>query len=378
MSHIVGKTIYVLGAGCSHHTGAPLLRDFLVNARLLMESQRELVYKESFERIFKWVDNLRSASYYVELDLDNLEHIFSLADMLRQIGSEEGEKYFSDLRYVVMETLDRCQLRYEKKQLKPDGAYFRFMELLRKLNIQRRDHIAQGAGSFEKDVIITFNYDVMLDYAMQFQSISPNYCLSVLPITGEFKFLKLHGSTNWAYCHDCGHPLQIVKATPIPPGHILDPFVKDGDQINFRMVTNVLRNTECENCKKKGTLEPIVIPPTWSKAIVKSPLVKVWEAAVDEIRDAFQIVVIGYSMPTTDTFFQYLLTLGLASNATFHRVVVVNRDDSDALRQRYLRVFSRSLHDRGRLKFLPNKITFQKFVGDYMKTIGGQAEWAYE
>jgi hypothetical protein len=252
------------------------------------------------------------------------------------------------------------------------------MEILRELNVQRRDYIVQGAGSFEKDVIITFNYDVMLDYAMQFQSIVPNYCLSILPVTGEFKFLKLHGSTNWANCRDCKHPLQIVKASPIPSGHILAPFLKDGDQINFRMVTNVLRNTECENCKKKNTLEPIVIPPTWSKAIGKSSLVKVWEAAVNEIRNAFQIVVIGYSMPTTDTFFQYLLTLGLASNAGFHRVVVINRDDSDDLRQRYLRVFSRSLYDRGHLKFLPNKITFQKFAADYMKTVGGQVEWAYE
>lgn len=123
MPKIVGKTIYVLGAGCSHHTGAPLLGDFLVKARLLMQSEKELAYKESFERVFKWIDNLRSTSYYVELDLDNLEHIFSFADMLRQIGSEEGERYFSDLRYVVMETLDRCQLRWQGKRIQPDDIY---------------------------------------------------------------------------------------------------------------------------------------------------------------------------------------------------------------------------------------------------------------
>jgi hypothetical protein len=378
LSQIVGKTIYVLGAGCSQHTGAPLLADFLIKARLLMESERELVYKDSFERIFKWVDNLRSASYYVELDLDNLEHIFSLTDMLRQIGSKEGEEYFSDLRYVVMETLDKCQVRLENTQLKPDHTYTNFIELLNELNIQRRDKIRQGVGPFEKDVIITFNYDVMLDYAMRFNSIPPNYCLSISPVTDDFKFLKLHGSTNWVNCRDCNHPLQIVNASPIPSGHTLSPLLKERDWFEFRMVTNVLRNTECKNCKKKGTLEPIVIPPTWSKAIENSPLVKVWETAVKEISSAFQIVVIGYSMPTTDTFFQYLLTLGLASNASFHRVVVVNRDHSDDFKERYLRVFSRSLHDRGRLKFLSNKITFQKFLADYMKTVGSQVEWTYE
>lgn len=246
------------------------------------------------------------------------------------------------------------------------------------MNKQRRDQVSQALGSFESDVIITFNYDVMLDHAIRFRGSGFDYCLGISPSPQGFKLLKLHGSTNWAYCCKCRHPLQIVQPTPIPPGHIPDPFLEDGDQINFRMVTNVLKNTQCENCKEKDVLEPVVIPPTWSKAIGKSPLVKVWEAAVNEIKNAFQIVVIGYSMPTTDTFFQYLLTLGLASNAAFHRIVVVNRDDSDDLRQRYLRVFSRSLNDRGRLKFLPNKITFQKFVKEYMKIVGGQVEWPYE
>lgn len=375
MSQIVGKTIYVLGAGCSHHTGAPLLGDFLVKARLLMESEKQLVYRESFERIFTWIDTLRSASYYVELDLDNLEHIFSLADMSRQIGSKEGEQYFSDLRYVVMETLDRCQLRWQEKRIQPDNLYHQFVQNLGELNKQRTDRVSQAAGFVERDVIITFNYDVMLDYAIRFRGTEFDYCLGISPSPQGFKLLKLHGSTNWAFCRKCRHPLQIVKPSPIPAGHVADPFLEDGDQINFRMVTNVLKNTPCENCKEKDVLEPVVIPPTWSKAIGKSPLVKVWETAVQEIRGAFQIVVIGYSMPTTDTFFQYLLTLGLSSNAAFHRVVVVNRDGSDDLRERYRGVFSRSLHDRGRLKFLPNKITFQNFVAQYMKTVGGQVEW---
>ena len=66
-------------------------------------------------------------------------------------------------------------------------------------------------------------------------------------------------------------------------------------------------------------------------------------------------------MPQTDTFFQYLLTLGLQANSGFHRVVVVNKDTSDALKDRYSRVFSRSLIDRGRLKFAPQD-SFEQFV----------------
>jgi len=390
MTQIVGKTVYVLGAGCSHHTGAPLLGDFLVKARILMEGERDLIYKDSYERIFKWIDELRSASYYVEIDLDNLEHIFSLADMLRQIGTDEGKQYFSDLRYLVMETLDRCQIRWTRNTYNPDDLYSQFIKNLQELNKQRKNFIGQGTGPFEEDVIITFNYDVMLDYAMEFNSIIPNYCLPISPSSGKFKLLKLHGSLNWAKCKSCEH-LQIVPASPIPAGYFPLPFGKNGAQINFKMVTHVLKNTKCEECHKEDTLEPIIIPPTWSKAIENSPLIKVWETAVEEIKNAFQLIVIGYSMPPTDTFFQYLLTLGLFSNAKLHRVVVVNKDNSEDLKGRYKKVFSRSLQERGQLKFLNNKslrkrggqipadeVDFRQFIGSYMRKIGSEVEWSYE
>ena len=78
-------------------------------------------------------------------------------------------------------------------------------------------------------------------------------------------------------------------------------------------------------------------------------------------------------MPPTDTFFQYLLTLGLASNPAFHRVVVVNRDNSEDFRERYEKVFSRSLSDRGRLQFL-NATTFENCVQNNMGTVGSQID----
>jgi NAD-dependent SIR2 family protein deacetylase len=289
-----------------------------------------------------------------------------------------------------METLDRCQIRWEGGIYNPDPLYSQFIKNLQELNKQRENFIRQGTGPFEEDVIITFNYDVMLDYAMEFNLIKPNYCLPIPPSSGGFKLLKLHGSLNWAKCKSCEH-LQIVPASPIPAGHIPSPLLKNGDQINFKMVTHVLKNTECEECHEKDTLEPIIIPPTWSKVIENSPLIKVWETAVEEIKNAFQLIVIGYSMPPTDTFFQYLLTLGLFSNAKLHRVVVVNKDNSEDLKGRYKKVFSRSLQERGQLKFLNNKslrkrggqipadeVDFGQFIGYYMRKIGSEVEWAYE
>lgn len=156
---------------------------------------------------------------------------FFLVEMSKQVGLAQGGKLFSDLRYVVMETLDQCHLSWRKSQLRPDDHYLTFAQILRKLNGQRRDYTGQPSGTFENDVIITFNYDVMLDYAMKFQSMEIYYCLDSGPGPDPFKVLKLHGSTNWAACRDCRGQPQIVSPDPIAEGHIpiSSPFLKEGD-----------------------------------------------------------------------------------------------------------------------------------------------------
>jgi NAD-dependent SIR2 family protein deacetylase len=268
----------------------------------------------------------------VDFNLDNLEHIFSLADMEKQIGLPDGVQHFSDLKYVIMETLDNsCKVALSKGKFIGDQHYTRFIDKLRELNKKRNIFLKQLEHQFEKDVIITFNYDVMLDHAMRYQGIVPDYCIesSEKPNYDSYKLLKLHGSINWARCRkNCGNELQVVRAYPLADGyHLLDPYIVE--QYSFPMCTEVLPKTECRNdqCKSKEALEPILIPPTWSKAVEGSPISKIWASAVKEINGAFQIVVIGYSMPPTDTFFQYLMTLGLSTNQSLHRIIVVDKDD---------------------------------------------------
>jgi len=384
MALITGKTVYVLGAGASQHTGAPLLRDFLVTARLLLEGKLDLKHKESFKKIFEWIDTLRGSSYYVEFDLDNLEQVFSIAEMLKQLGDEKGEELSRALTRLVMETLDRtCKLKWDGNVFEPDKTIHSFANTLDELNKERKNEIGEQHGGFCRDLIITFNYDVMLDYAMYQLSMAPEYCLFNPPFLGDrYRLLKLHGSINWGLCQVCNKPgsnavsLQEVRPTPLAPGRMVAPMTPSGAHFEMRMMTEVLPNTPCNSCKKSDVLEPFVIPPTWSKAVGNTPLKGIWAQAVKEIETAFQIVVIGYSMPQTDTFFQYLLTLGLAKNSKLNRVVVVDRDKSDALRERYEKVFARNLIDRGRLKFFSG-CTFEYFIQNHMRYVGGKAEWFY-
>lgn len=373
-NEIIGKTIYVLGAGASHHTGTPLLKDFLTTSRLKMESKKELVFKESFEAIFTWIDKLRASTYYVDFDLDNLEHIFSLADMKRQIGLDGGDFYCSHLKKVITETLDDKPLVHTMKNIEPDPLYSKFVELLFELNEKRQKRYVKAGGDqglMDFDAVISFNYDVMLDFAFYYSNREVyKYCLTEKIQPNKIPLLKLHGSTNWATCRNCNDgQIQVCNPHPMPPGFFLDTYSEHGTY-DFSMTTNVLKKSRCNKCNEVGTLEPFIIPPTWSKAIGNLPIAKVWKEAVAQIESAFQIVVIGYSMPPTDTFFQYLLTLGLDKNPNLHRIIVVNPDIQTEFQQRYEKVFSRSLKERGRLNFI--KSNFVDFVSTDMIKISGK------
>ena len=135
----------------------------------------------------------------------------------------------------------------------------------------------------------------------------------------------------------------------------------------FQMYTHTLYETKCAACQKKNVLEPVFIPPTWFKSCRKEGIQNVWRQAIEEFSTARQIVIIGYSLPATDTFLPYLLTLGLTRNADLYRVIVVNTDSSEILQERYKRMFSRSLVERGRLVF--REMPFARFVDKEMDRI---------
>jgi NAD-dependent SIR2 family protein deacetylase len=366
MVEVSGKTVYILGAGASVHTGAPLLRDFLVRSRNLLESEKDLRNKTAFEEVFEWLDGLRSSAYYVDFDLDNLEHVFSLADMGRQIGWGGCDRIFSSLKILICDTLDHCPIYRGGDQFKPDAIYAGFVKQLRESNRKRMNRVNASTQGFENDTIVTFNYDIALDFAILLdESFDLDYTFEPPKTIKErhLKLLKLHGSTNWFECKECKN-FQHVDPHPYPKGAVFSPDSK----YVYNFVGNLLPNTKCTECGKVGSLDPFLVPPTWSKAVLGTPAGKIWKQAVNEIGEATQIVVIGYSLPPTDTFFQYLLTLALASNPRLNRVVIVNRDGQE-LKERYIQIFSKSLWDRNRLDFRFLEKTFHEFVTNGMEGI---------
>jgi hypothetical protein len=139
-----------------------------------------------------------------------------------------------------------------------------------------------------QNVVLTFNYDLLLETSLARLGIPFSYGLGNEGVEyhesancapgdqpGTLKILKLHGSLNWSAANE---RLRVLGS--------FDDVV-------------ALRETAQ------------VVPPTWDKSVSTS-MRHVWGQAVEALRQATRVIVIGFSFRAVDAHFKYLLAAGLA------------------------------------------------------------------
>jgi hypothetical protein len=345
--------VYILGAGFSRDAHLPLISDFLLCMRDSHEwllEQKRTQEAAAVEEVLKFRLNAASAAYWVNLDLENIEELFSLA------AASQGDMD-RHIRTAIAATIDFARLT---KAPKACTLYFKQTSLfaVRKtrfpqwLNAQPADnaiqhdegkftlhtyafYVARLLGMFRdgkptgQNTFITFNYDTLLEEALVHLKLPFHYGFpSSLPgetaVQGRtdsagVPVLKLHGSVNWA------------RQTTNDASKVL--------------------NTYSQVLEEGG--EPDLIAPTWNKRFGGN-LRSVWETAVEQLSTGTRIIIIGFSMPPADMHFKYLLAAGLQRNLSLRQVVFVNPDSDNLLEQR-----ARSLLREAYIK--DKRIDFIKF-----------------
>ena len=241
-----------------------------------------------------------------------------------------------DLIYLIARTLEKLILfEYSGEKLHPSATYSQFAQMLYESWEKRRT----SSDVAERDSIITFNYDVALDYALRFHNLGCTYGLPSVDQNAHL-ILKLHGSLNWGICEPCGN---IQEVELIPPGYRekLDLYFAASEKQKvdaYLSPSLIIYQTKCSECDKEDTeetLTPLIVPPTWNKGDYHRHVQPVWERALKELRAAYRIIIIGYSMPETDSFFKHLLALALAENEEIQELIVINPAKDETLRNRY-------------------------------------------
>ncbi len=326
------KNVYILGAGASVQAGAPVLRNFLDRAQALYLDPKSALTDDDrgrLRQVFNWQKKMDLGRAHVEMDLDNLEDLFGLVDLQCQIGNSEASQVREALTFLIEKTL-RLLVQREHRHLRAAG-YLQFAKLVTRREQDPRTKVwwtpqkRQGA----RDAIITLNYDTVVEEALSLVDADVDYNIDDGIRENATPVLKLHGSINWRMCTErgCGRIIPISQEVP---------------------------NVPCPAGGPHHKTTTLIVPPTWNKGSANGAIGRVWARAHHELVEAHRWIIIGYSAPPSDRFFQYLLGSARAENEHLEIVSVFNyarnEQEQAAIRGHYESLFTKSFVAR-RLHF---------------------------
>ena len=328
----MSKIVFILGAGASRDCGAPLMYDFLDTASSLLSTGEVNPKKEHFERVFKAISSLQAVHSKSQLDLNNIESIFTALEIANILGKlpnfnpEEIPNVIASLKELIVATLEHTILfPTRQNSILPTVSYNSFAELI--------SYLRSFANPPLSSSVITFNYDIALDVAMHRNGQGPLYAFGPdVRANYPTKLLKLHGSLNWAVRSDTGlvQPLTLQEYFS---RYSYNSWEKQGTC--HIPIGSQLQDYYSKYTDIKIQPEPVIVPPTWNKADYHQLLSTIWSTAAKELEEAEYIFIIGYSLPETDAFFRLLYGLGTVGETPLKKIVVYNPDVTGKAEKRF-------------------------------------------
>lgn len=328
----MSDVVFILGAGASKQCGAPLMADFLDVANNLLRTRSVEDKKDHYENVFRAIGALQSVHSKAQLDLTNIESIFTALEISNVLGklpgfeSKEIPGVIASLKEVIVKTLESTiDFPTSQSHIGVPQPYAQFAKLLTYL---RGEAFPQQSVS-----VITFNYDISIDMALFREGLGPNYGIPPDPNShSPVSLYKLHGSLNWAQRKESGtvYPLQLNQYFS---KYSIRGWDKHGTckiPIGSQLSEYFSQHTDIE-----VEPEPVIVPPTWNKSDYHQALSQVWSKAAQDLSEAHTILVCGYSLSETDAFFRLLYALGTVGLSPLERIIIYNPDTSGAVDKRF-------------------------------------------
>ncbi len=341
----MSQVVFILGAGASVHAGVPVMDSFYGEAlRLKRRGDINKADEEHFANIIYAYESLRRlySNFVLEPKLSNIETIYGIIEMGNLIKifpdlktDEEITKLKTSINKFIVRTLElktKFALTKNKEVISP-VAYNDLVNL-----IIRLEEINPSVSCS----ILTFNYDIALDFILYREfGDNVNYCLDKHNNKKGFKLIKLHGSINWGLCQKC------KEINPISATRILHERMYQQAKRMYVFpiqISSLLKKSICLKCSKKEISDlPLIVPPTWNKTEYHVHLTNVWWHAARELSTAEVIIIIGYSLPESDLFFKYLLSLGGIDFQGLTDFIVI--DKIDKVIDKYYKLLGREIRD---------------------------------
>ena len=320
---LIGNSIFVLGAGFSKPAGLPLGADLF--SELISLSKEMSLYSELKRNIDEFVEYRRLA-HGETLDESHIdaEEFISYIDINHRLElSERGTKIslsatnFPDesqkiMRYLIARIIHLAQSKMTDKNAR---LYKEFVCRLK-----------------PGDIIITFNYDTVLESALEDSKIA--YRLFPYPHLEstfdtlyhslrnddeEVVLLKMHGSIDWFDKTNYEYVSKFLSqlSTPKKEGNSTLHPIFESDSFNPRMLVHgnrfkgdpLLLIYRIDNLGDYFSIPsyipddiPMVIPPSFHKLLFINPLVEFWRGLNDVGSSQCRLAIIGFALPPHDEY----------------------------------------------------------------------------
>lgn len=192
--------------------------------------------------------------------------------------------------------------------------------------------IANFIGSFGNTKIVTTNYDVCMDEALDKAKIEYSYIIGSQKNHDAIPLAKMHGSINWFYCRTCQH--------------VLMPTVE-----NMRIATKndvpYSITGMCPVCT--APTKQFIVPPTTYKFLIYPPIVQVWNAGREIFENSKFYVIIGYSFSLGDDYISKMLLKAIREDPTKQLIIIDKSEETigrfkDYVRTHTLRFEEKNFH----------------------------------
>lgn len=361
---------FIFGAGASFDAKVPLLGDFMDRIFELSQSNRTASRAPSkeeqkiLERVIEIRDSLERYQPRVSINQFNLEEVLSVLSFEAMIGEEGGETKLKEFIQAIALVIEiTCSVTHDGRlnliQESGPEVYREFWKTI----FKHLPHSTQKVPA-----IISFNYDLVMERSL-FQIGTHTFSgnRQVIPSRGIIlnyqnpkitkNAFQLNSGDFWINERGGAKTIQGVFLEQIERQTEYTENFLNIDLFKLHGSVNFPSNDVSSNWSPVLAVEsPQVIPPVFNKAS-NSYKSDIWKSAFETLRNCKNLIICGYSLPTSDTYMQYFLKAALGPNRKLNKVIVFDPvlfESSEAgksLRNRYSVCFSPQM--QGKIIFQP-------------------------
>lgn len=217
--------------------------------------------------------------------------------------------------------------------------------------------------------IITFNYDLVLECALLQTLIGTHYNIHENRLPFEALSLRYHHDRvpdhNFVVSYqNYERDFKTIPGTRMHRvgegswnGKVDVDMLKLHGSLNF--VKKRVKYDEAGYNIARPLEDPQILPPISNK-MSGDMSDKIWSVALKRLREAKNVVVVGYSLPKTDIYMQYFLKAAFGPNVDLNKISVFDpvlhsgSPENQEMRSRYQDCFPPQLHSRIDFNPAPN------------------------